>query len=221
MTVLVIAPHPDDETLGAGGTLLRTIAEGERVVWMLVTKARTEDGFPASLVEKRDSIIDAVAAAYQFDRVVDLEFPASGLELVPQKDLIGAIGEVVGQEEAATVYIPSSGDAHSDHRIVAASAIGATKIFRKPLVKRILGMEIPSETNFGIDPLTAPFRPNHYVDIGKFLERKIEILGIYNDELAAPPFPRNLETIRAYARLRGDEAGCMAAEAYSLVKEIR
>ena len=42
--VLVIAPHPDDETLGCGGTLLRHLGQGDDIDWLIVTSVREEDG---------------------------------------------------------------------------------------------------------------------------------------------------------------------------------
>lgn len=45
MKTLVIAPHPDDEVLGVGGTLLRLKAEGNKVAWLIVTSIATESGW--------------------------------------------------------------------------------------------------------------------------------------------------------------------------------
>ena len=42
MKILVVAPHPDDEVLGAGGTLLRYKSEGHSIAWLIVTGI-TED----------------------------------------------------------------------------------------------------------------------------------------------------------------------------------
>jgi len=53
MRILVIAPHPDDETLGCGGTLLKHIAGGDSVAWAIVTKAH-EPRWSAEVIERRD-----------------------------------------------------------------------------------------------------------------------------------------------------------------------
>ena len=62
------------------------------------------------------------------------------------------------------------------------------------------------------------FVPNYFVDITKFLEKKIKILKIYEDELDAHPFPRSETTIQALAQLNGAKIGTMAAEAFYLLK---
>lgn len=221
MKIMVIAPHPDDETLGAGGTILRHIDEGQPVTWLLVTKARVEDGFDEALIARRDEVKTRVASAYGFADVIDLELPASGLERCGEKELVDALARAIAKTGAEVIYLPSPSDAHSDHRATFHAAVSATKIFRQPKVKRLLTMEILSETNFGLDPSTLPFRANHYVDISTTLERKLKILELYRSELGEPPFPRSFESVKALARLRGDEAGTMAAEGFMVVKEIR
>ena len=52
MKTLVVAPHPDDELLGCGGTLLRRKSEGGRLGWLIVTGISQEKGW---LPEKSSS----------------------------------------------------------------------------------------------------------------------------------------------------------------------
>ena len=42
--ILVIAPHPDDETLGCGGTILKNIKNGNQVHWLNMTKMDLLEG---------------------------------------------------------------------------------------------------------------------------------------------------------------------------------
>ena len=37
MKILAIAPHPDDETLGCGGTLLKHKNNGDEINWLIIT----------------------------------------------------------------------------------------------------------------------------------------------------------------------------------------
>jgi LmbE family N-acetylglucosaminyl deacetylase len=116
------------------------------------------------------------------------------------------------------VILPYYGDVHSDHRTAFDAAVACTKIFRHPYVKRILAMEIPSETEFACGH--GVFAPNLYLDISGYLDKKIEIAGIYGAELADHPFPRSAEGIRALAVNRGAAAGCRYAEAFMLIKGV-
>jgi LmbE family N-acetylglucosaminyl deacetylase len=77
-----------------------------------------------------------------------------------------------------------------------------------------------SETEFGLSPLVAPFRPNLFIDISENLEEKLQVLAIYAGEMTAFPFPRSEVTVRALAQWRGSQCGCHAAEAFMTIKEI-
>ena len=43
MRTLVFAPHPDDETIGVGGTILKRLANGDKVAWVIVTAMKSEN----------------------------------------------------------------------------------------------------------------------------------------------------------------------------------
>lgn len=217
--VLAIAPHPDDETLGCGGTLLRHRARGDEIHWLIVTALTPRFG-DAARIARREREIAAVAAAFGFASTVELGFETTTLDREPVGDLVARVAEAVDRLRAETVYLPHPGDAHSDHRAVFQAGIGATKCFRHPSVKRVLAYETLSETNFGLDPLALPFRPTSYAPIAPWLGRKVEIMSLYEGETGAHPFPRSERAIRAQATLRGTECGAEAAEAFMLIKEI-
>ena len=94
MRVLVIAPHPDDETLGCGGTLLKHVAGGDSVSWVIVTKAY-EPRWPKDVIERRERQIEQVSEAYGFANRFRLTFPAARLDTIPLEDLLAAINEIV------------------------------------------------------------------------------------------------------------------------------
>jgi len=217
--VLVVAPHPDDETLGCGGALLRHKSRGDSVHWLIVT-AMDSARFSAERIERRSREIDQVASAYGFTSTTCLQFPASRLDEVPCNELVAAIGAVVGKLQPEEIYLPFPGDAHTDHRAVYSAAAAVTKWFRYPFVKRVLACEIVSETDFGLAPDGLAFRPNSYVDISAWLDKKIAIMRLYEGEMGEHPFPRSEVAMRALASLRGAQSGFAAAEAFMLLKEI-
>lgn len=220
MSVLVVAPHPDDETLGCGGTLLRHIAEGTDVHWLILTGMSVGDGYAEARVVERAKEIEAVHAAYGFASRDELAFPPAGLDTVPRKDLVSAIAEVVARVQPTELLVPWHGDAHSDHRVTFDAATACAKPFRHPTVRRVLAYETPSETDFGLDPARA-FVPSVFVDVTAHVDRQLEILALYEGESAPHPFPRSPEGIRALATVRGSVAGCRAAEAFVLLRELR
>lgn len=219
-TVLVIAPHPDDELLGCGGTLLRHLAEGDAVHWLIVTAMTEHGGFSPEAMVRRQTQIEAVHQAMGFTARHELGLPTAYLDTLPLADIVTGIGDVVREVQPDTLYLPYGGDVHSDHGVVFAAAKGCSKWFRYPSVKRVYCYETLSETDFALPPDGPGMPINRYVDIGQHLERKLELLSLYEGELGEFPFPRSPEAIRALAQVRGAAAGCAAAEAFQLLKEI-
>ena len=79
-TVMVIAAHPDDETLGCGGALFRHKAEGDDIYWLIITGISQESGWQEKVVNKRDNEIDIVAEKYGFSDVFNLRLPTTKMD---------------------------------------------------------------------------------------------------------------------------------------------
>ena len=216
--ILVVAPHPDDEVLGAGGTLLRRKAEGATVAWLIVTSITAEKGWSEEKIKQRADEIKRVTELFGFDSVFELNLQTTQLDQVSMSDLVTAISSVFKQFEPEEVFVPHPADVHTDHRIVFDAVASCTKWFRCPSVKRVLAYETLSETDFGLKASQA-FRPNVFVNIEPYLVEKLRAMDIYASELGDFPFPRSHEAIRALANLRGAASGFKAAEAFELLRE--
>ena len=221
MSILVVAPHPDDELLGCGGMLLRHQAEhpSEERHWVIVTDM-TAGTYPAERIAKREQEISAIASAIGFTAVHRLGFPPAQLENVGTGAITQQLSNVMRAVKPQTVLAPFRHDVHTDHRLVFDATVGATKQFRASSVRRVLAYETLSETDFALDPGGAAFRPNLFVDISAHLERKLELLRVYEGEILDFPFPRSERAVAALAALRGVAAGVHAAEAFMLLKAI-
>lgn len=218
MKTLVIAPHPDDEVLGVGGTLLRRKAEGAKMAWLIVTAISIQSGCGEEKVKQRADETRRITELFGFDEVFTLNFPTTQLDRVPMSDLVAGISNVFKSFEPEEVFVPHPSDVHTDHRIVFDAVVSCTKWFRYPSVKRVLAYETLSETDFGLGA-DQGFRPNVFLDIEPFLNDKLRAMDIYASELGAFPFPRSHEAIRALATLRGAASGFKAAEAFELLRE--
>ncbi|RDB42159.1 PIG-L family deacetylase [Halomonas sp. DQ26W] len=220
-TVLVIAPHPDDETLGCGGTLLKLKAQGANVHWLIVTTIAGVPGFSSTQAQKRAQEIDLVAEEYGFDGVHKCELPTAMLDTLNKGELVFSMAEVINHLKPDTLFLPYRNDVHSDHASVFDAIVSASKSFRSPFVRSIYAYETLSETDFGLRPDDSGFRPNLYIDIGGYLEKKIDIMKLFDGEMGVFPFPRSEECIHALATLRGAQSNAQAAEAFMILKEIR
>jgi len=214
--ILVIAPHPDDETLGCGGTLFKHKAKGDEIFWLIVTGIHVNDGWSENSVKKRSVEIDKVAKKYFFTDVFNLLLPTTKIDTLPLSTLIEKITNIFKKIKPDIIYMPFIYDVHSDHQITAKALQATFKWFRHSYVKKVYMYETPSETELNfID--NRVFRPNVFVNIAQYIDNKIEVMKIYDGEMGEFPFPRSEKTIRALAALRGSQSGFKAAESFELV----
>ncbi len=216
MKVLVISPHPDDETLGAGGTLLKLKKEGHEIYWLNVTNMKTDYGYTAERVAERNKEIEEVAKAYQVDGFYNMELEPAGVDRYDVGELIPEFKEIFEEVKPDTILMPFQYDVHSDHRAIFDVVYSCTKSFRAPYIKNVLAMEILSETDQA--ERSHGFVPTVFVDVTDFLEEKIRIMKTYKSEIDVAPFPRNEDAIRGLAAYRGATAHYKYAEAFYLVK---
>lgn len=218
MSILVVSPHPDDETLGACGLLLKAKDNGEKIYWLIITDMKEEYGFEKEKIQKRNEEIQEVRIKYNFDAIFNLKLRPSFLDQYNEADIITQIAQIINTIKPNTVILPNKSDVHSDHKKVFDWCYSCTKIFRYQFIKKILTMEILSETDFA--PRGEKFIPNYFVDISDYIDRKVDILKIYKSELGEHPFPRSVEGIISLAKLRGISAGVKYAEAFEILKLI-
>ncbi len=218
MNVMVVSPHPDDETLGAGGTILKLKKQGDSVFWLNITDMSEEEGWDKKLVTHRQEQIKDVKRYYGFDGFYNLKLPPTKLTAMDEGSIIGKIKGVFEEVKPDWIILPGQYDAHSDHHVVYNCCMACAKSFRAPYIKRITTMEIVSETEFGFQK--EKFEPNFFVDITDELEGKIGAMKIYDTEIDQVPFPRSLDNIRAVASYRGGHIASRYAEAFSLLKQI-
>lgn len=218
--VLVIAPHPDDEVLGCGGTMLRHIDEGDEVTVCIVTHAEP----PIYPVDSSLPIQKAARECHKWMGVKDsifLDFPAVMLESVERYRINNALLDVIRTVNPECVYIPHYGDMQKDHLIVVEACMVALrpKNIHKPL--SVFGYETMSETAWNIPNVQNEFIPNVFIDISKYLVKKLEALRYYDSQMKEYPDARSLEAVEALARYRGSLMHFEAAESFMLIRELR
>lgn len=215
--VLIVAVHPDDETLGCGGTLLKHKENGDNIHWLICTAIDKNH----SNYKVREKEIKEVSKLYNFNYVRNLRLKTSLVDEYSMSELIKEISSVINEIQPNIIYLPFKGDVHSDHRKIFEAAYSCTKSFRYPFIKKIYMIETLSETEFAPSNQENGFVPNVFVDISEYMDKKIQIMNVYKSEVSAHPFPRSERNIRALATLRGATCECEFAESFVLLKEIK
>lgn len=216
--VLCIAPHPDDETLGCGGTLLRHKEKNDKIYWLIVTGINEENGWSSTIVNRRKNEIDLVAKSYAFYEVFNLGIPTTKVDVVPLTDIIEKFSKILNSISPEIIYFPFINDVHTDHQIISKATQSVIKWFRNPFIKKALMYETISETDFNFTDSNT-FKPNVFINISDYIDEKIEIMKIYQSELGNYPFPRSEKNIKSLASIRGAQSGFEAAESFQLVYE--
>lgn len=219
MNILVIAPHPDDEVLGCGGSIASHVARGD-AVHVLVASRGDPEIFPAPLIEKTRGELAQAHRTLGISGVEFLDFPAPKLDTVPGHRIADAIGGAFKRLTPHTLYVPHRGDIHADHRKVFDAALVAARPITGCSVRRILCYETLSETEWAYPYGADVFAPNVHIDISQYLDIKLTAVGCYKSQLLPFPHPRSLQAVEALARYRGSTIGVAAAEAFVLIREI-
>lgn len=215
-TILIIAPHPDDEVLGCGGTIKKKSQSGDSVYLCVVTEPYSPEWSEAYIANKEKEIRMA-QRILGTKKVFFLGFPTVKLDTIPQKELNDAIEKIINEIKPEEVYIPHVGDINKDHRIVHEASLVAMRPKPNSSIKKILSYETLSETEWGI----VSFCPNAYEDVRKTFNYKISAMRAYKSELKSAPHPRSIEVIKALAKKRGSEVGLQFAEAFILIREVK
>lgn len=218
--VLVIAPHPDDEILGCGGTMLRHVKSGDKVFVCIVTHAE-----PPVYPENASLAIQQSARECHkwmgAEDTIFLDFPAVMLEKVERYKLNDAILEVIKKIKPDIVYIPHYGDMQKDHQVVVEACMVALRPKNIDYPIKIYGYETLSETGWNCPNVQNEFLPNVYVDITDYLDGKIKAMKYYDTQVADYPSARSLEAIEALAKYRGTLMHYRSAESFMLIRETR
>ena len=215
--LVVIAPHPDDETLGAGGTIARFAAAGAEVS-VLIVSGHLPPLYPEAAFEETRREAEAAFRVLGVTRFEFLKVPATMVHEMPVAELNGKVTNFVRAAAPELVLIPFP-DRHIDHRIVFDSSVVATRPVGQNPPRMVMCYETLSETHWNAPGIEPAFVPDFHFDITAQMEKKIQALECYASQVKSAP-SRSLDATRALARFRGSQMGCEHAEAFKMVRAI-
>ena len=217
--ILVVAPHPDDETLGVGGTIAKFAARGDEVFVLMVS------GHLPPLYNRED-YEKTVSEAYSAFSILGvfksefLEIPATMIGDQPLHKVNGRISKIVNDFNPHIVFCPYP-DRHVDHRLVFDSVMVATRpvgIGRD--IEIVATYETLSETHWNAPHIEPNFTPNWVVNISDYIDTKLAALKCYESQISDFPGPRSIEAVESLAKFRGTQAGFGYGEGFHIVRMI-
>ncbi len=222
--VLVVAAHPDDETLGCGGTLARLQAMGCHVRILLLGEGplarENEDAFARQVRAEAQASALKAAEVLGIKEVYFASLPDNRFDSICLLEVIKKIEAVAEEFQPDIVFTHHSGDLNLDHVITNRAVMTAFRPLPGVKVPAILAFEVLSSTEYSPPGLGMPFQPTVYIDIEQFLELKQKALAAYASEMRPWPHPRSHEAVEHLARLRGSQCGNVAAEGFVLLRGV-
>jgi N-acetylglucosamine malate deacetylase 1 len=189
--ITIISPHPDDESIGCGGTILKHVAEGDVVQIELLTSGEKggHDLIEAEVGRIREQ--EALAAA-EILGVVHFEFyrqPDGDLRV--SRPLASRLAQRICDCKPSIIYVPHGAEQHPDHRV-------AVRLLQRAL--RLLDLDEPPRV-LAYEVWTPLQQLDEIVDITPYMETKLKAIAAYSSQTRIMNFAAAAEGL---ARYRGE-----------------
>jgi LmbE family N-acetylglucosaminyl deacetylase len=219
--VLVVAAHPDDEVLGVGGTIANHTQNKDQVSILILGDGETaRDKAGKTDISKRVKQAEKVAKLLKVDDLFLEKLPDNQFDTLPLLTIVKKIEKYLRKVKPNLIYTHFSQDLNIDHQLTFKAVLTACRPQPGSCIKQILGFETLSSTHWQISDPGHAFCPNQFHDIRKTIDKKIQAMKIYRNELQPFPHPRSIRGIRTLAQLRGMQSGCQYAEAFQVIRNI-
>jgi len=220
---MIVAPHADDEVLGAGGLIARLTAMRWHVEVLFVTVSGYSSvarGDTSKTVARRAEAEAALAALGVSDYRVLFEGEDNHLRLdtVPRADIIGFIESGIVDTKPSLAVVPCVGHYHQDHQATSQACIAALRPQPAGNLTFVDTVLAYGHTGAGWGGAQFEFNPNTFINITETIEQKLESLACYKSQICNPPHARSLEAIRTWHAGLGTYAGVAYAEAFECLR---
>lgn len=207
--ILIVAAHPDDETLGCGGAIAKHVMTGDLVEVVAFTNGIGARNADALAIERRAAQFDSACGMLGAQALPLYDYQDNEMDDIPLLPIVKDIESQLQRFQPSVVYTHWRGDLNVDHRVVH----DAVKVACRPqpggTVRMLLYFEVPCSTAWG-----EGFVPDYFSNIEKTFETKLLAAQCYVDELRPDPHPRSVNGITRLAQMRGSQVGCRFAEAF-------
>jgi N-acetylglucosamine malate deacetylase 1 len=218
-SVLVIAAHPDDETIGCGGTIKKHRVNKDIVNVIFMTNGISARTINKKKILKRKKDLVEVSKILDFKIIKTLNFKDNQLDSVPLLKIIKEIEKIIIKLKPDIIYTHYENDLNVDHQITYKATMTACRPSPNTSIKEINCFEILSSTDWSSNNLKR-FNPNYYIDVKNFTESKKKSLKKYGEEMKKNPHTRSIQNILRNNRIRGQQVGLKFAEAFFQVRKI-
>lgn len=219
-SVLVVVAHPDDETLGMGGTIARLCHGGDRVHVLFLANGVGSRGADAAAVQRRRTAAREACRLLGGATTGFLDFPDNAFDSVSLLSIVQAIETVKNDIAPTLVCTHHGGDLNIDHRLACRAVLTAFRPQPDETCSEILSFEVNSATEWSHPSVGAAFAPDTYFDVSSYRTRILDAYRCYQEELRPDPHARSSRALEIALERRGREVGLDAAEAFMTLRRI-
>ena len=220
--VLIVAAHPDDEVLGCGGTIARHTDDRDEVHVVFMAdgvSSRKDKEYDKKIQNRKDSAI-AASKILGVESVEFFGFPDNRMDTLAMLDIVKKLEEVFDKIRPSVVYTHFSCDLNIDHRITHQAVMTICRPLPKQVVREIYSFEIPSSTGWLSPSQENAFTPHRFVNVANTMDRKIEALNAYKEEIYEFPHFRSIKGVVSMMQMRGASVGVSAVESFMVLRQI-
>jgi LmbE family N-acetylglucosaminyl deacetylase len=221
---LVLAPHADDEIFGCGGTIAKLKDLGGEVYVIVVSVGEVLHYGPHKLEKvKGKTRFEEFKGAMEYLKVDDYEVIWNDtkthlrLDSIPRRDLVSYFERdcklAIDKIKPTMMILPAS-SYNQDHEAVFRAGFTACRPHLpeiKPFQKIVLSCDNPA-ISWSLE--REKFHPTFYVDISKYLHKKLKALSFHKSQLKPSIHHASIDNVSNLAKVRGREISVEAAEAF-------
>jgi LmbE family N-acetylglucosaminyl deacetylase/CheY-like chemotaxis protein len=197
--ILAIGAHPDDVEIGCGGVLARHAERGDTIIMVSITGGEG-GGDPSIRNDEAGQAARRLGATFVLGDQRDQRVSEG-------PETIALLEQVIRDHSPSTMFIHAASDTHQDHRNTHRAAMVAAR-------------RIPTVYAYQSPSTTVEFRPSRFVDIGRELPTKLELIGCHSSQTSHRSY-LDPELIAATARYWGRFNQSMAAEPFEVIRSSR
>ncbi len=223
--ILVVAAHPDDETLGCGGLISNFSKKGFEINTIILgegTSCRYKKDSKESEIQKkilgREKSCKKALKVLGGKKVKFFNLPCGRFDSISLIDIAKIVEKEISLFNPDTIITHSNTDVNNDHKLTFKAVLQSTRPSINNNVNMVLSFEILSSTERNF---TDKFNPNFFVKLSKSdINKKKIALRCFKSEFGKFPFPRSDKGIEVLANYRGMQCGSEHAEAYRIIRKI-
>jgi LmbE family N-acetylglucosaminyl deacetylase len=198
MNILVVAPHPDDDVIGCGGSIAKHVSLGHsvHVVYMTSGDAGSIKISKNTLGNTREQEALDALKILGVTKHTFLHIPDGYITITD--DILRKFIEIIRETTPALIYIPHELDAHRDHKRTHKIVEEAVRRAGDEAFQECKGTPWRVGTVLCYEVWTPLHSVNYIENISEFMEIKLKALRSHVSQISIVPYDDSVQGLNRY-----------------------